>query len=191
MRPSSECHGVLLFCCAIRLTKQGDTEMKETRVVAVVGTGVRLGIMGMVLTGLLLASGCSSNEDTHPGQPVTHRKLLFKQMVRTLEPMGLMVRGRRDYDPEQFIVLAGQLKGLSTKPWVYFTPDSNYPPTRAKPDVWDKPADFRAAQQKFINAADALVTAASSRNMDTIKPSFAAVESSCKACHQQFRGIPH
>lgn len=165
--------------------------MQERRVIAMTRTGVRLGIMGVVLTSLLLASGCSSGEDTHPGQPVTHRKILFKQMVRTLEPMGLMVRGRRDYDPAEFVVLAGQLKDLSTKPWVYFTPDSNYPPTRAKPDVWDKPADFRAAQQKFINAASALATAAQSHNMDTIKPSFAAVESSCKSCHQQFRGIPH
>lgn len=144
----------------------------------------------VVLVAVLGLSACG-HEDTHPGQPVTKRKLVFKQMLRTLEPMGLIVRGKNSYDSAQFLQLATKLQSLSTQPWQYFTPDSNYPPTRAKPDVWNKPAEFKQAQQKLIAATDQLANVAKSGNLDTIRPAFGAVESSCKACHQQFRGIPH
>ncbi len=153
--------------------------------------GVRVGLTGALWVGLVTLTGCSNGADTHPGQPVTHRQVIFKKMLRTLEPMGLVVRGRNDYDPAQFTQLADQLKTLSTQPWPYFTPDSNYPPTRAKSEVWSKPADFRAAQQKFIDAVAALDVAAKQNQLDAVKAPFAAVEASCKSCHQQFRGVPH
>ncbi len=147
--------------------------------------------MPVLLVAVLGLSACGQGADNHPGQPVTKRKLVFKQILRTLEPMGQTVRGTNPYDSAQFLDLANQLQTLSTQPWVYFTPDSNYPPTRAKPDVWSKPDAFKQAQQKFIGATAVLATAAKSGNLDTIRPAFNAVESSCKACHQQFRGIPH
>ena len=147
-----------------------------------------------VLTLLLITyalTGCGHTEDTHPGQPVTKRKIVFKTMLRSLEPMGLMVRGRKPYDQAEFLQEALKLQSLSTQPWQYFTPDSNYSPTRAKPDVWDKPAEFKQAQQKFVAAAAQLANSAKTGNLDAIRHDFPAVESSCKACHQQFRGIPH
>ncbi len=143
------------------------------------------------LLAVLGLSACGQAEDTHPGQPVTKRKVIFKTILRTLEPMGLVVRGHNEYNAAQFRAAAARLQELSTQPWQYFTPGSNYPPTRAKPDVWAKPAEFKQAQQKFITAAAGLNQAAQSNNLDTIRPAFAAVESSCKSCHQQFRGIPH
>ncbi|MHB1678165.1 MAG: c-type cytochrome [Sulfuriferula sp.] len=136
-------------------------------------------------------AACGQAEDTHPGQPVTKRKLIFKEILRTVEPMGLVMRGRKPYDQAQFLQQAIKLQGLSTQPWKYFTPDSNYSPTRAKPDVWDKPVEFKQAQQKLITATGKLVAAAQSGDMDLIHHDFSGVEESCKACHQQFRGIPH
>ena len=140
---------------------------------------------------IFAVTGCGHAEDSHPGQPVAKRKLIFKNIVRTLEPMGLVVRGRKPYDQALFLQQAIKLQSLSTQPWQYFTPDSNYSPTRAKPGIWDKPAEFKQAQQKFIAATTQLVSSAKAGNLDVISHNFGAVESSCKACHQQFRGIPH
>lgn len=143
-------------------------------------------IVGVALT------ACNHGEvDTHPGQPVTKRKQVFKEILRNFEPMGMVVRGRDSYDKTQFLQHAEALQTLSTQPWQYFTPDSNYSPTRAKPDVWDKPVEFRQAQQKFENAAAKLAATARAGDINSIRHDFGAVEDSCKACHQQFRGIPH
>ncbi len=145
-----------------------------------------VGLLAMVIT----LSACGQT-DTHPGQPVTKRKAIFKHILRTVEPMGKVARGRKPYDQAEFLQQALKLQSLSTQPWKYFTADSNYSPTRAKPDVWDKPAEFKQAQDKFIAATNKLVSAAQTGNLDVIRPDVTGVEQSCKACHQQFRGIPH
>lgn len=152
-------------------------------------TRVRLPLL--LLMCFTLASCGHGDVDTHQGQPVTKRKLVFKEMLRSFEPMGLMVRGRDPYDQAGFLKHALALQALSTQPWQYFSANSNYSPTRAKPDVWDKPAEFKQAQQKFVDAAAKLAVTAKTGNLDVIRHDFGAVEDSCKACHQQFRGIPH
>ena len=145
-------------------------------------------ILLMLLLGAGLAGCGREPPDTHPGQPVTKRKAVFKQILRTLEPLGMVVRNRKDYNQGEFLAGAKELQRLSTQPWTYFTPDSNYPPTRAKPEVWEKPAEFKELQQKFKDAADGLAKAAEGGNLDTIRPAFADVEKSCKTCHRTFRG---
>lgn len=145
-------------------------------------------IMLSAMVATLALSACGEPQDTHPNQPVTKRKAVFKQMLRTLEPMGMVVREREEYERQAFLSGAQELKRLATEPWVYFTPDSNYPPTRAKPEVWNKPADFSQAQQKLKEATEQLARAAESGNMAQIRPALNQVEESCKSCHQQFRG---
>lgn len=141
------------------------------------------------IAALLLLTACSSEpEDTHPNQPVAKRKAIFKQMMRTLEPMGMVTRERESYDSQAFLSDARKLGLLAREPWAHFTPDSNYPPTRAKPEVWQKPADFALAQNKLKESTEQLIKAAESSDMAQIRPAFSRVEESCKSCHQQFRG---
>lgn len=146
--------------------------------------------LSVVLLACLTLAACSSNEDTHQGQPVTKRKAVFKEMLRSFEPMGLMVRERNPYNAAEFLKYAEALQALSSQPWHYFTADSNYAPTRAKPDVWDKPVEFKQAQQHFMDATTSLVSTAKTGDFSKVQHDFAAVEDSCKSCHQQFRGIP-
>ena len=141
----------------------------------------------LALTCLALASCGGAEPDTHAGQPVTKRKQVFKQMLRSFEPMGLTVRGREPYSKEEFLSQAMELQKLSTQPWDYFTADSNYKPTRAKADVWQKPAEFKQAQLKFIDMAEQLSKTAQGGDLESIRRDFGKVEESCKACHQQFR----
>jgi cytochrome c556 len=137
----------------------------------------------------LMLTACSSEpQDTHPNQPVAKRKAVFKQMMRTLEPMGMVAREREPYESQAFLASAQQLKQLAAEPWPHFTADSNYPPTRARPEVWQKPAEFVQAQQKLRESTEQLLKAAESGNMTQIRPALNKVEESCKSCHQQFRG---
>ena len=100
----------------------------------------------------------------------------------------MVVREREDYNSQAFLASAKALKQLASEPWTHFTPDSNYPPTRAKPEVWQKPTDFTHARQKLEESTEKLLKAAESGNMALIRPALESVEESCKSCHQQFRG---
>lgn len=141
-----------------------------------------------LLAATVALSGCSGEAaDTHPDQPVTKRRALFKEFTRTLEPMGMVARERQEYKAADFLDQALVLKKLSTQPWPLFTADSNYPPTHAKPAVWSQPAEFKAAQQDYQVKVGELVNASQRGDLDAVKASINAVEKSCKACHTQFR----
>jgi cytochrome c556 len=144
----------------------------------------------LLALGVVLSLGaCGTQpEDTHPDQPVSKRRAIFKQIMRTLEPLGMVAREREAYNQQAFLAGALELKQLSTRPWPHFTPDSNYPPTRAKAEVWQKPAEFKQAQEKLQVAVNQLAKAAESGNLDIIRTAVKDVEKSCKACHEQFRG---
>ncbi len=136
----------------------------------------------------LALSACSGEpDDTRPGQPVAHRRQLFKQFTRTLEPMGMVARERKDFNRSEFLASAQELQQLARQPWPYFTPDSNYPPTHAKADVWLKVGDFQQAQESFQAKTNELATMAQSGNAEQLRAAVNNVERSCKSCHKQFR----
>ena len=145
-----------------------------------------LAVSAVVVSIALTACGGEA-KDTHPDQPVTKRRAIFKQFTRTLEPIGLVARDRQAYNPREVNVSALELQKLSTQPWPLFAADSNYPPTRAKPAVWAKQAEFKAAQQDYQAKVGELVIASQNGDLEAVKASVKSVEKSCKTCHSQFR----
>lgn len=143
---------------------------------------------GALLATALLATACSDGaKDTHPQQLLTKRKAVFKQFTGALEPLGLMARERKPWDDAAFKAGAVELQRLSTLPWPYFSADGNYPPTRAKAAVWDKPAEFKQAQDDFLAALGVLRAAAERGGADAGRPAVEQVEKACKSCHDRFR----
>jgi len=141
----------------------------------------------VVVTLALALTACNDAKDTHPDKLVTKRIAIFKEFTRTLEPMGLVARDRQTYNQREFLANAIELDKLASKPWSYFTPDGNYPPTHAKADVWEKSAEFKLAQEKYQDLTRQLVKAAQDGNQETIRSAVNEVQKSCKACHKQFR----
>ena len=144
-------------------------------------------IAGLAISVLALTACFGQIEDKHPDKVVTKRVALFKQFTRALEPIGLVVSGRREYKKDEFVEMVQELQTLSTKPWPYFTADGNYPPTHARSAVWDEPAAFKAAQEKYQASVNGLLLVAPGGDMPAIKAAAEAVGDSCKACHKQFR----
>lgn len=144
----------------------------------------------LALAGLIGAAGCAQNEDTFPGQPVTKRRALLQETLRTFEPMGAMVQGKKPYDAAAFQALAATLKTLAPQPWAHFPAGSTYHPSRAKPAVWTQPERFKQAQDTYIQAVDALADTASSGDLAAIGPAYTRVKNTCSECHKDFRGPP-
>lgn len=143
--------------------------------------------LSLIVTTVFLGACSEGPKDTHPQQLLTKRITIFKKMTKTLEPLGLVVRGRQDYVKSEFVEGALALKDLSTQPWAYFTADGNYPPTHAKPEVWSKPDEFKLAQNKYLSSVDKLVEVSDSADMAAMGSAVDAVQKSCKSCHEQFR----
>ena len=141
----------------------------------------------IAIAAALALTACDEAIDTHPAQLVTKRRAIFKDFTRTLEPMGMVARDRKDYNPREFHVSALALEKLAIQPWDYFTPDSNYPPTHAKPAVWMQPIEFKQAQKNYQTAVSHLVKAAEGGNLEIIRTAVNDVQYSCKTCHNQFR----
>jgi cytochrome c556 len=141
-----------------------------------------------LLTACALLTACGDRaKDTHPQQLLTKRLAIFKKFTKALEPMGLVARDRQAYVKADFVANAQALQDLSSQPWAYFSADGNYPPTRAKPEVWSKAAEFKQAQDSYLATVDKLVSVAGSADMPAIRDSVDAVQKSCKSCHDQFR----
>lgn len=63
--------------------------------------------------------------------------------------------------------------------------------TGAKPEIWQKPADFKADASAFATAAHKLNLAAQSNDTAAIRAATSALGSTCKACHEAFRKDDH
>ena len=60
--------------------------------------------------------------------------------------------------------------------------------TRAKPEVWSDAAGFKKAADKAAADADAVVTAADSKNADAVNAALTTFQGNCGACHNAYRG---
>ena len=145
------------------------------------------GFVAMLVAAATLAACGGKVKDTHPDQWVSKRQVAFRHMLEAFEPLGQVSRDKLPYNAEHFLLGAKDLEQLSNAPWALFTPDSNYPPTEAKPEVWSQPAEFKAAQDHYMAAVRELVKTAEGGQVEAVKNAVNAVQKSCKACHTSFR----
>ena len=59
--------------------------------------------------------------------------------------------------------------------------------TRAKPEIWKKPQDFRAKALAFEKAVKAFSAAAKANDLAAIRAAHAQLGKNCKACHDPYR----
>ncbi len=125
-------------------------------------------------------------EDTRPGQPVKTRQTAFKEMLRVFEPMGTMLRDGK-YNPGKFEEMAVELIARRDGPWAHFGPDTNYPPTKAKPEVWTRQIEFEKARDAFVKSTDVLLVAARTRELKPVTDAYAGAYDICQSCHREFK----
>ena len=63
--------------------------------------------------------------------------------------------------------------------------------TGAKPEIWQKPADFVAKDQALRQASAAFDAAAKAGDMTVIQARFGELGKTCKACHDSYRSEMH
>ncbi|MDR3511912.1 MAG: cytochrome c [Caulobacteraceae bacterium] len=59
--------------------------------------------------------------------------------------------------------------------------------TGAKPDIWAKSAEFKAAAAAFTTEAHRLDQVAAAGDLNAVRAEFPALGKACKTCHESFR----
>ncbi|CUA84268.1 Cytochrome c556 [Gulbenkiania indica] len=120
--------------------------------------------------------------------PTEARVTAFKTMLRTFEPMGLVVREQEPYRKDAFAKQAATLKTLAAEPFKYFPAGSADAKSRAKPEIWSQAPRFAEARTRFLTAVDGLNAAAQTGDRAAIRKAYGEVAQGCKSCHDAFRG---
>jgi len=142
--------------------------------------------IAVVLLACLALSACGGVD---PNSPLGQRKAIFKQMLKTSEDLGGMLRGRIPFDGPKFTDGAVRLDALSHEPWQHFPQVREEDHSSAKDDVWQKQAQFQQMARDLEAATGELVIASKVQpyKASNLGPAVQKVEDACSVCHKQFR----
>lgn len=138
---------------------------------------------------LFVALSLSACGGVDPNSPQGKRQTLFKQMLKTSEDLGGMLRGRLAFDDKRFVSGAQALDTLSRQPWQHFPQIAESERSTARPEVWQEQERFQQLARNLENATAALVVASQVQQLkpEPLAPLVQRVEDDCEACHKEFR----
>ena len=119
--------------------------------------------------------------------PIKERHELMEGVGEAAEPIGLMLRGEREYDAEVLITSLVTFRDASEKFGELFPEGSETGgDTEAAPAIWEDRAGFDEALAMW---RDATVEAIESRpkSLEAARPVVGPVFNSCKNCHDGYR----
>lgn len=146
----------------------------------------------MTVRKLLLLALCgltlTACDRVDPNSPLGKRQTLFKEMLRTSEDLGGMIRGRIAFDEQRFAADAIKLDQLSHQPWQHF-PAVREEDSRARNEVWQRQERFQQLARDLEASTAALVVASTAKPLEAkaLAAPVDRVEKACKACHEEFR----
>lgn len=117
---------------------------------------------------------------------IQYRQGVFQAYKWHFGAMGAMVRGKVEYDAEQFAHHARSFAAIAPLPAEGFIEGSDFGDTQAKDDLWDNLDDLNARFEKLSDDANTLASVAGGELSDA-KAAFGAVGKSCKGCHDDYR----
>lgn len=141
----------------------------------------------VLLSAAVVLSGCGGVD---PNSPLGKRQAIFKQMLKTSEDLGGMLRGRLKFDPAQFAQGAQKLDELSQTPWQHFpNVAQDEGPSDAKAEVWQRQERFAELRDHLTQTTAALARSAQAAPLEpeSLTQPMKQVEAACKACHKEFR----
>ena len=142
--------------------------------------------LGAALFAVVVLAGC---ERVDPNSPLGKRTAIFKEMMKTSEDLGGMLRGRLAFNEEKFVAGAAHLDALTQQPWQHFPQVRDSDDSQARDAVWQRQERFNELARAQEAATAALVEATAQRPLDpaSLAAPVQRVEDACKACHNEFR----
>ncbi|MDQ2704945.1 MAG: cytochrome c [Pseudomonadota bacterium] len=121
--------------------------------------------------------------------PIAERQALMKANGKAMKELTAFVKGEAAYDAVAVLAALTKLHEDASK----MDPATLWPAgtetggdTTSSPKIWEDPAGFQAAIDKFKADAAAAVAAAPA-DVDALKAQMGVVGSNCGGCHETFR----
>lgn len=118
---------------------------------------------------------------------VKQRTDLMSAIGKSMKEIGAMVRGKVPVDSSRAAAAAQEIAAHGRHLPGLFPPESNRPPSEARPIIWQKKADFDASTAAMVDAAEALAVAAATSDRDALKRAYRMLGQTCKDCHRVYR----
>ncbi len=120
---------------------------------------------------------------------IKYRQGAFSVMAAHFSRVAMMAQGIQPFDQKSAAENAELVASLAKLPFTAFGPGTDKGvPNRAKPEIWSQSTKFRASADKMIAESARMAEAAKAGNFEVMKAAVGAVASTCKGCHDDFRG---
>jgi len=127
-------------------------------------------------------------QSAKPEDDIRYRQAAFTVMAKHFSHLGAMANGKVPFDAKAAAADADVLAVVDKLPFTAFGPGTDKGgDTKAKPEIWQKTADFNQDRDHMETEMGKLVTAAKSGNLDAIKAAFGQTAKTCKSCHDSFK----
>lgn len=121
-----------------------------------------------------------------PEDQVKQRRSGYAVIGYNFGSLGAMAQDKKPYNKEEAARNAALVAALADYPRQFFGEGTDkVDGTKAKPEIWQKRADFDAKMDKMIAAAKTLPQAAG--DPAALKKAVADTGAACKACHDDYR----
>ena len=109
------------------------------------------------------------------------------RFVRSKDHLKSIKTHLQNSDFNALLPLAAEIKDWAAEMPDYFPEGSNQKPSAAAAEIWVNFDGFKQAAKVHYDAADRLISAATSKDLDATIDAFSATAATCKSCHQTFR----
>jgi cytochrome c556 len=156
----------------VTLTLKEADRLRAKHLTLIISTVLTCGMLGTALA--------------HSGATgiVKERMDLFKRNKDNLKAIKAHIG---DGDVDAIIPLADEIRDWAARMPDYFPAGSDQKPSEAAPAIWSDFDGFKKAAEDNQRAAEMLVVAAKSGDMDTVISGFKSVAATCKSCHNAFK----
>ena len=118
---------------------------------------------------------------------IKYRQSAMFILGQHLGRIGAMVNDKIAFDATEAKASAGVVNVVAKLPWPAFVPGSGKGDTKARPEVWEDSAKFKAAQERLVGTLPKLAAASDTGDKAKIKEAFGETAAACKNCHDSFR----
>ena len=139
--------------------------------------------LSLLATGFISMTALSVSADE--ADDIKYRKSVMKAIGGTMGGMAAIVKGK--VKQKHAVQLSSAMARLSEAVKDVFPEGSDFGDTRAKPDIWEKPKEFKASVAAFEKAASNLAKVSKSGDAASFAAAFGALGKSCGGCHKPFR----
>ena len=134
---------------------------------------------------LAIATTAAGAQQMKPEDQIKQRQAGYRVLGYNFGSLSAMAQDKKPYNKEEALRNANLAAAIADYMRNFFGEGTDKGETKAKPEIWQKRADFDAKMDKMVTAVKALPQAAG--DPATLKKAVSDAGAACKACHDDYR----